>query len=130
MGQFTEIEVFDNKNLSDIFQEIYQNHETKKSEIKSLVGQLVPLIEGIGDATLLVPLIKEYMELGIKNDDQLVKLAQIVQRLDSSTGKKNPDFDFNAWGLQDLLTEDQNISKEIQNLDSEVKVAVPVVAKN
>lgn len=130
MGQFTEIEVFDNKNLSDIFQEIYQNHETKKSEIKSLVEQLVPLIEGIGDATLLVPLIKEYMELGIKNDDQLVKLAQIVQRLDSSTGKKNPDFDFNAWGLQDLLTEDQNISKEIQNLDSEVKVAVPVVAKN
>ena len=130
MGQFTEIEVFDNKNLSDIFQEIYQNHETKKSEIKSLVEQLVPLIEGIGDATLLVPLIKEYIELGIKNDDQLVKLAQIVQRLDSSTGKKNPDFDFNAWGLQDLLTEDQNISKEIQNLDSEVKVAVPVVAKN
>lgn len=121
-GQF-DIEIFKGKNLSDIFQEIYENHQGKKEQIKSLVNQLVPLIEGIGDATLLVPLIKEYMELGVKNDEQLVKLAQIIQRMD--TGRKtgsSDDFDFSE--LQNLLNEDQNIEqqvKEVKESQEEVK---------
>ena len=42
---------------------------------------LKPLINDIGDATLIVPLLKEYLELGIKNDEQLIKMATIIQRV-------------------------------------------------
>jgi uncharacterized protein YaeQ len=38
------------------------------------------MIKNIGDATIVVPLIKEYMEVSVKNDEHLVKMAAVVQR--------------------------------------------------
>ena len=70
-----ESNVFGNKKFSDILKEIYDNQKKKEQQITALIGELKPLINDIGDATLIVPLIKEYMELGIKNDEQLIKMA-------------------------------------------------------
>ena len=61
-------------------EEIYTNQKTKQKQVTSLISELKPLINEIGDATLIVPLIKEYMEIGVKNDEQLIKMATIVQR--------------------------------------------------
>ena len=72
--------VFKKKKFSDILEEIYDNQKKKESQISALIGELKPLINDIGDATLIVPLIKEYMEIGVKNDEQLIKMATIVQR--------------------------------------------------
>jgi hypothetical protein len=72
--------IFKNKKFSDILEEIYENQKKKEAQISALIGELKPLINDIGDATLVVPLIKEYMEIGIKNDEQLIKMATIVQR--------------------------------------------------
>ena len=72
--------VFKKKKFSDILEEIYENQKKKESQISALIGELKPLINDIGDATLIVPLIKEYMEIGVKNDEQLIKMATIVQR--------------------------------------------------
>ena len=79
MGQLDSI-VFGNKKFSDILEEIYTNQKTKQKQVTSLISELKPLIKEIGDATLIVPLIKEYMEIGVKNDEQLIKMATIVQR--------------------------------------------------
>ena len=38
------------------------------------------MVQEIGDATLIVPLIKEYLEIGVKNDEALIKMPTIVQR--------------------------------------------------
>ena len=121
-SQFDGIEVFEGKKLSDIFKDIYENHASKKEQITSLVQDLTPLVEGIGDATLLVPLIKEYMELGIKNDEQLVKLAQIAQRMDAAKkiGAKADSFNFDD--LQDMLAQEQTIDKSVQEVKQEVEV--------
>jgi hypothetical protein len=72
--------IFKKKKFSDILEEIYENQKKKESQISALIGELKPLINDIGDATLVVPLIKEYMEIGVKNDEQLIKMATIVQR--------------------------------------------------
>jgi hypothetical protein len=72
--------IFKKKKFSDILEEIYNNQKTKQSQINTLIQELKPLINDVGDATLLVPLIKEYMDAGIKNDDHLIKMATIVQR--------------------------------------------------
>jgi len=72
--------IFGKKKFSDILEEIYENQKKKEAQISALIGELKPLINDIGDATLIVPLIKEYMEIGIKNDEQLIKMATIVQR--------------------------------------------------
>ena len=78
--------VFGKKKFSDLLSEIYENQKRKETQISALIQELKPLVQEIGDATLIVPLIKEYLEISIKNNEQLVKMAGIVQRtLQSST---------------------------------------------
>ena len=79
--------IFDDKSFSDILKEIHKNQTKKSKQLASLIAELRPLITSLGDATVVVPLIKEYMEISVKNDDQLIKMAAIVQRL--STGNTN-----------------------------------------
>lgn len=79
--------IFGKKSFSDLLQEIHEQQQKRDTQISGLISELKPLISDIGDATLIVPLIKEYLELGIKNDDILVKMATICQRaLNSKTG--------------------------------------------
>ena len=59
---------------------ILQNQKKRDAQVVALISELKPLVQEIGDATLIVPLIKEYMEIGVKNDDALIKMATIVQR--------------------------------------------------
>jgi hypothetical protein len=79
MGQLDNV-VFGKKKFSDILEEIYNNQKKKETQVMALISELKPLVNEIGDATLIVPLIKEYMDLGIKNDEQLIKMATIIQR--------------------------------------------------
>ena len=80
MGALDNV-VFGKKKFSDILSEIYDNQTEKKKQISGLISELKPLISDIGDATLIVPLIKEYLEIGVRNDEQLIKMATIVQRV-------------------------------------------------
>jgi hypothetical protein len=108
-------EIFKGKTLSDLFGEIYDNSKETKGQVKALIGELKPLIENIGDATLIVPMIKEYMEIGVKNDDALIKLATIIQRIESAQAKgESGEFDFSE--LQDLLEEQEALENEIEEV--------------
>ena len=109
----TDKEIFKGKSLSDLFSEIYDNSKETRGQIKGLIGELKPLIENIGDATLLVPMIKEYMEIGVKNDEALIKLATIVQRLEIAQTKGAGEEMFNFDDLQDLINEQEEISNEL-----------------
>lgn len=126
-NQFAEIELFEGKSYSDLLKEIYDNSVEKRVQIKDLISSLTPLVEGIGDATLLVPLIKEYLEIGVKNDDQLVKLAQLVQRIES--GKRATASSVDMWtDLQGLLEEDSELGKEVSRVEQESKEAIDAKA--
>ena len=80
MSQLESI-IFGDKKFSDILEEIYLNQKKKSEQVTALISELKPLVQEIGDATLIVPLIKEYMEIGVKNDDALIKMATIIQRV-------------------------------------------------
>jgi hypothetical protein len=82
--------IFGKKKFSDILGEIYDNQKKKEKQISGLISELKPLISDIGDATLIVPLIKEYMEIGIKNDEQLIKMATIIQRVLNNNSSNDP----------------------------------------
>ena len=97
--------IFGKKKFSDLLKEIYDNQKKKEEQISALIGELKPLINDIGDATLIVPLIKEYMELGIKNDEQLVKMATIVQRALASNKSEEEGFGMTEEEKAQLLSE-------------------------
>jgi hypothetical protein len=77
--QFDKV-VFGKKKFSDLLEEIYNNQKRREAQVTALISELKPMVSDIGDATLIVPLIKEYMEIGVKNDDALIKMATLVQR--------------------------------------------------
>ena len=103
MGQLDSI-VFGDKKFSDILHEIYDNQTTKKQQISALISELKPLIQEIGDATLIVPLIKEYLEIGVKNDEQLIKMATIIQRA-VQNANEDGEFGISEEEKDELLAE-------------------------
>jgi hypothetical protein len=80
-------EIFKGKNFSNLLEDIYVNRNKKDEQIKILIEDIRPLVKSMSDATILVPLLKDYIEVGVKNDEQLVKMAAIVQRALSRTGE-------------------------------------------
>ena len=106
--------IFDDKTFSDLLKEIHTNQKKKGKQIGQLIAELRPLIQNLGDATVVVPLIKEYMEISVKNDDHLLKMAAIVQRL--STGNA-------ASGGGDMLTEEElnQLQGVVEEMEKEVK---------
>ena len=112
MGKL-ESKVFGDKKFSDILSEIYDNQKKKEKQIHGLISELKPLISDIGDATLIVPLIKDYMEIGVKNDEQLIKMATIVQRVINNSGGED------SLGI----TEDEKnqLMEELEKLNSDFK---------
>ena len=117
MGQLDSI-VFGNKKFSDILEEIYTNHKTKQKQVTSLISELKPLINEIGDATLIVPLIKEYMEIGVKNDEQLIKMATIVQRALQNVGEEG-GLGISEEEREQLLEELDKITQQKNKDDKE-----------
>jgi len=96
--------IFSNKKFSDLLEEIYSNQKVKEKQISVLIQELKPMITTIGDATLLVPLIKEYLEIGVKNDEQLVKLATIIQRIQASASSTDNTLAFSEEEKNQLLS--------------------------
>ena len=106
--------LFDDKSFSDLLKEIHGNQKKKAKQLASLIAELRPLVQSLGDATVVVPLIKEYMEISVKNDDQLIKMAAIVQRLstgNASTGDGGMLTDEEMSQLMDVAEE---ISKTVE----------------
>ena len=105
--------LFDDKSFSDLLKEIHGNQKKKAKQLAQLIAELRPLVQSLGYATVVVPLIKEYMEISVKNDDALLKMAAIVQRL--STGNANS-------GDGGLLTEEE--MAQLQDLTEEIAKTV------
>ena len=105
--------LFDDKSFSDLLKEIHGNQKKKAKQLAQLISELRPLVQSLGDATVIVPLIKEYLEISVKNDDALLKMAAIVQRL--STGNANS-------GDGGLLTEEE--MAQLQHLTEEIAKTV------
>ena len=106
-----DIKVFGKKTFSNILEEIYNNQKKKEAQISGLISELKPLIGDIGDATLIVPLIKEYLEIGVKNDEQLIKMATIIQRVIQSSTITGSDFSISDEEKAQLLAELDKINK-------------------
>jgi hypothetical protein len=83
----SEFQLFDGKNLSDLFRDIYNNQVNKKKNISELIESLRKLIRNVGEATVIAPIIKDLIEVSVKNDEHLVKLATIAQRLAAAEAK-------------------------------------------
>jgi len=93
-----DYEIFEGKSLSDLFKDIYENTKTNKTQLEVLMKEVVGFIKDGDTAVQIIPMLKEYLEINVKNDDQLVKVAAIVQRIIAAESKGGSEEEF---GLSD-----------------------------
>ena len=90
----TDFELFPGKNLGGLFKDIYDNQQTKKLRISELIAEMKKLIRHSGDMAVMGPIIRDLIDSSIKNDDSLVKMAAIAQRIIGAQHKAEGDAGF------------------------------------
>ena len=112
-----DTELFKGKTFADIMSDVYHNSKKKDRQLKLLIAQLEPLVKNLQDATVIVPLMKEYMEVAVRNDEQIVKLAAIVQRMmkDENSGD-SAGFSLSEEEKKQLLENAKEIDEKIDVL--------------
>ena len=108
-----DYEIFEGKSLSDVFKEIHQNSEVKRIQIESMLSHLTSMVVTPDDAIQLVPVIKEYMDVAVKNDEQLVKIAAIVVKILQA--------EMRGGSTDELLTESEK-EQLMQSIEEEVDI--------
>ena len=106
--------IFDDKSFGDLLKEIHGNQKKKSTQIASMIAELRPLITSLGDATVVVPLIKEYMEISVKNDDHLIKMASIVQRLTTGGANTGDSGLLSTEEMDQLMDVAEEIAKTVE----------------
>ena len=104
-------EIFKGKTIADLVEEVYNKHKNQDSTIKQEIMRLADMIETPGDAIVIVPLLKGFMDSSLKNDEVLMKLLTLFQK--AAENKKAGDAEDNG-----ILTE-----KDIEQLFADVTVA-------
>ena len=108
-------EIFHDKKFQDILEDIYNNSKEKRKQITILMNTLSDMIKKPVDAAVIAPLVKEFFEVAVKNDEHLVKMAAIVQRLisaDSQSGGNSLESILTAEEKNDLLREIEKESEQ------------------
>ena len=112
-----DFEVFEGKTLSDVFKDIYDNSNKNKVQLEVLMKEVVGFIKDGDTAVQIIPMLKEYLEINVKNDEQLVKLATIVQRMATAGNKGDDDDNFmlSDREKEQLMSNIQSTVEELQD---------------
>jgi hypothetical protein len=109
-------EIFKGKSFQDLTHDIYKNTTDRKKQIDLLISEIHGFITTIDDVILVAPIIKEYMEVAVKNDEHLVKLAGVLQRIISkSTGVNDESMLLSDSEKEELMETLQDVAIDLQN---------------
>ena len=118
----TDFELFPGKNLSGLFKDIYDNQQNKKQRISELIAEMKNVIRHAGDMAVIGPIIKDLVDTSVKNDDSLIKMAAIAQRIIGAQHKAEGDTGFLSDDEKEQLLRqlDETISQVADEQDVKV----------
>ena len=117
-------DIFEGKTFQDLTHDIYKNTSDRKKQIDLLISEIHGFITTIDDVVLVAPIIKEYMDVAVKNDEHLVKLAGVLQRIisksqgdsDETMLLSDSEKEELMGTLQDVVNDLQKESDKIDNI--------------
>ena len=126
MSNFDDVTIFGNTSLADLFKQIHRNNKDVDKQINELIDTLKPIAtSNAGSAVMLMPTVKDLIDVNVKNNDQLIKMAGIAQRAASMNATQDTGFidmdEINA------LIEEQNVIKEQGNKLLEQVPSIPQI---
>jgi hypothetical protein len=117
MANFDDITLFGSTSLSDIFKQIHRNNKDTDKQINDLIETLKPLASSnAGSAVMLMPTVKDLIDVNVKNNEQLIKMAGIAQRAANTGASNTPSDFFDPSEIQQLIEEQRVIQIDGQKL--------------
>jgi hypothetical protein len=116
MANFNDVEVFDGMSLSDLFKKIHKNNKDIDKKIEDFIDTMKPMATAnVGNAANLMPVVKDLLDVNVKNNEQLVKMAAIAQRAATVNANSGTDL-INMDEINALLEEQKAIQDEGKKL--------------
>ena len=119
-----DYEIFKGKSLSSLFQDIYENQNYNRKQLDVLTKNITSMIKDGDTAVQIVPMIKEYLEINVRNDELLVKLAGIVQKIITaeSKGESESEFGLSEVEKQEIMnTILEHDTKDLQDTSDKIR---------
>jgi len=117
MANFDDIKLFGEMSLSDIFKQAHKRTKDTDKQINELIDALKPLASSnAGSAVMLMPTVKDLIDVNVKNNEQLIKMAGIAQRASTANANNNAEAFFDPSEIQQLLDEQRAVEVEGQKL--------------
>lgn len=119
-----DYEIFKGKSLSSLFQDIYENQNYNRKQLDVLTRNITSMIKDGDTAVQIVPMIKEYLEINVRNDELLVKLAGIVQKIITaeSKGESESEFGLSEVEKQEIMnTILEHDTKDLQETSDKIR---------
>tara|TARA_Y100000401_G_C8291241_1_gene208848 strand:- start:126 stop:524 length:399 start_codon:yes stop_codon:yes gene_type:complete len=117
-------EIFEGKSFQDLTKDIYKNTSDRKKQIDLLISEIHGFITTIDDVVLVAPIIKEYMDVAVKNDEHLVKLASVIQRIMSKSSSNQEDsLLLSEQEKEDLIAALQEDVSDLQKINDRAEIA-------
>ena len=115
-------EIFEGKTFQDLTKDIYENTTKRKVQIDLLISEIHGFITTIDDVVMVAPIIKEYMDTAVKNDEHLVKLAGVLQRIISkSQGDNDESMLLSDSEKEELMSTLQDTVQDLENEQSRLE---------
>jgi hypothetical protein len=115
MANFNDINVFGNTSLSDLFKQIHRNNKDIDKQISGFIETMKPMAtSNAGSAVMLMPTVKDLIDVNVKNNEQLIKMAAIAQRATSNNNSQESLFDMSE--IEALLAEQKEVKEQSQKL--------------
>ena len=116
MANFDDVTVFDGMSLSDLFKKIHKNNKDIDKQIGEFIETMKPMAtSNAGSAVMLMPTVKDLIDVNVKNNEQLIKMAAIAQRAATVNANTGQDL-INMDEITALLEEQKAIEEEGKKL--------------
>jgi len=116
MANFDDVTVFDGMSLSDLFKKIHKNNKDIDKQIGEFIDTMKPMAtSNAGSAVMLMPTVKDLIDVNVKNNEQLIKMAAIAQRA-ASSNSSSADSLIDMSEIEALLAEQKEIQDEGKKL--------------
>ena len=126
MANFDDVTVFDGMSLSDLFKKIHKNNKDIDKQIGDFIDTMKPMATAnAGSATMLMPTVKDLIDVNVKNNEQLIKMAAIAQRAATVSNNSNNEL-IDMREIEALLAEQKEVQEQVQKLLEQA----PIVALN
>ena len=109
-------EVFDGKSLSHLLQDVFNHAERKRTILYEVVKEMRLMMIDMDSMVMLAPMVKEYLDVLNRNDEHLIKMATIVQRIIAANSGGGDTGDTLSAAEREALLRDYKAE-----LDDEVK---------